>query len=34
LGSLLAAVLAVGLSPLAPFGPVRTVDPSPGVDFD
>ena len=25
---------AVGLSPLAPFGPVRTVDPSPGVDFD
>jgi hypothetical protein len=33
-GSLLAAVLAVGLSPLAPFGPVRTVDPSPGVDFD
>ena len=33
-GSLLAAVLAVGLSPLAPFGPVRTVDPSPGLDFD
>jgi len=33
-GSLLAAVLAVGLSPLAPFGPVRTVDPSPGIDFD
>jgi FtsX-like permease family len=34
LGSLFAAALAVGLSPLAPFGPVRTVDPSPGVDFD
>ena len=33
-GSLLAAALAVGLSPLAPFGPVRTVDPSPGLDFD
>jgi len=33
-GSLLAAALAVGLSPLAPFGPVRTVDPSPGFDFD
>jgi hypothetical protein len=33
-GSLLAAVLAVALSPLAPFGPVRTVDPSPGLDFD
>ena len=33
-GSLLAAALAVGLSPLAPFGPVRTVDPSPGIDFD
>ena len=33
-GSLFAAVLAVALSPLAPFGPVRTVDPSPGVDFD
>jgi hypothetical protein len=33
-GSLLAAVLAVALSPLAPFGPVRTVDPSPGLGFD
>jgi hypothetical protein len=33
-GSLFAAALAVCLSPLAPFGPVRTVDPSPGVDVD
>ena len=33
-GSLFATVLAVALSPLAPFGPVRTVDPSPGLDFD
>ncbi|HXN58920.1 MAG TPA: FtsX-like permease family protein [Acidimicrobiales bacterium] len=34
LGSLLAGAVAVGLSPLAPFGPVRAVDPSPGVAFD
>ena len=33
-GSLLAAVVAVGLSPLAPIGPVRQVDPSPGFAFD
>ncbi len=33
-GSLLAGAVAIGLSPLAPFGPVRTVDPSPGVNFD
>jgi ABC-type antimicrobial peptide transport system permease subunit len=34
LGALLAGAVAVGLSPLAPFGPVRAVDPSPGVAFD
>jgi hypothetical protein len=34
LGSLLAAGVAVGLSPLAPIGPVRSVYPSPGVAFD
>ena len=34
LGSLLAALVAVGLSPLAPLGVVRQVDPTPGVDFD
>ena len=33
-GSLLAAAVAAGLSPLALFGPVRTVDPSPGPDLD
>jgi hypothetical protein len=33
-GSFLAIAVAVGLSPLAPFGPVRAVDPSPGVNFD
>jgi hypothetical protein len=33
-GALLAAALAVALSPLAPFGPVRAVDPAPGVDVD
>jgi FtsX-like permease family len=33
-GSVLAAAVAIGLSPLAPFGPVRSVDPSPGVSFD
>jgi hypothetical protein len=34
LGSLLAALVAVGLSPLAPLGVVRQVDPTPGVAFD
>jgi hypothetical protein len=33
-GSLLAAALAVGLSPLAPIGPVRQVDPSTGIATD
>jgi hypothetical protein len=33
-GAVVAAAVAVGLSPLAPFGPVRSVDPSPGVAFD
>ena len=33
-GSLLAAVVAVALSPLAPLGPVRPVDPSRGISFD
>ena len=33
-GSLLAAAVAVGLSPLAPLGPVRAVYPYPGVAFD
>jgi hypothetical protein len=33
-GSLLAAAVAVGLSPLTLFGPVRTVEPAPGVDLD
>ncbi len=33
-GSLVAAGVAVGLSPLAPIGPVRQVDPSPGFAFD
>ena len=33
-GSLLAVVVAVGLSGLAPIGPVRRVDPSPGIAFD
>ncbi len=33
-GSLLAAAVAVGLSPLAPLGPVRVVYPYPGVAFD
>jgi ABC-type antimicrobial peptide transport system permease subunit len=33
-GSLLAGAVAIGLSPLAPFGPVRSVDPSPGVSVD
>jgi hypothetical protein len=34
LGSLLAVAVAVALSPLAPFGPVRPVYPSPGPAFD
>ncbi len=34
LGSLLAAAVAVGLSPLAPLGPVRQVYPDGGVAFD
>ena len=34
IGSLLAAAIAVALSPLAPFGPVRAVDVSRGVVFD
>ena len=34
LGSLLAAVVAVALSPLAPLGPVRAVEPHRGVSFD
>ena len=33
-GSLLAGVVAVGLSGLAPIGPVRRVDPSPGIALD
>jgi hypothetical protein len=34
IGSLLAAGVAIGLSPLAPLGPVRAVDPAPGVALD
>jgi putative ABC transport system permease protein len=34
LGSLVAAALAIALSPLAPLGPVRPFYPSPGVSFD
>jgi len=33
-GSLLATVVAIALSPLAPLGPVRAVDPSRGFSFD
>ena len=33
-GSSVAAALAIALSPLAVFGPIRTVDPAPGFDFD
>ncbi len=33
-GSLLAVVVAVGLSPIAPLGPVRHVYPDPGINFD
>ena len=34
IGSLLACAVAVALSPLSPFGPVRTVYPTPGLAFD
>jgi hypothetical protein len=34
LGSLLAAAVAVVLSPLSPLGPVRAVYPTPGISFD
>ncbi len=34
LGSLLAAAVAVGLSPVAPLGSVRAVYPDPGIAFD
>ena len=34
IGSLVAVAVAVGLSPLAPIGPVRAVYPTPGVAFD
>ena len=34
LGAALAVLLAVGLSPLAPLGPARQVDPTPGFAFD
>jgi hypothetical protein len=34
LGSLLAVVLAICLSPLSPIGPVRPVYPTPGIAFD
>jgi len=33
-GGLIAVGVAVGLSPLAPLGPVRQVDPTPGVSVD
>jgi hypothetical protein len=33
-GSVLAVVVAVALSPLAPLGPVRAVYPHPGISFD
>src|SRR5207253_2645137 len=33
-GTALAGAVAVGLSPLAPLGPVRSVDPSSGIAFD
>ncbi len=33
-GSLLAAAVAVALSPLAPIGPARPVDPTSGISFD
>ncbi len=34
IGALLAVGIAVGLSPLAPLGPARPVDPHPGIAFD
>jgi hypothetical protein len=34
LGSIVAAGVAIGLSPLSPLGPVRPVYPTPGVAFD
>jgi hypothetical protein len=34
LGALLAVGVAIGLSPLSLFGPVRAADPSPGIDVD
>ncbi|HUC15936.1 MAG TPA: FtsX-like permease family protein [Acidimicrobiales bacterium] len=34
LGSVVALVVAVALSPLAPIGPARPLDPSPGIAFD
>jgi hypothetical protein len=34
IGSLLAAVVAVALSPLAPLGPVRPFEPNGGISFD
>ena len=33
-GALVAGAITVGLSPLSPFGPVRSADPSPGIDVD
>jgi hypothetical protein len=33
-GGVLAAAVAIGLSPLTLFGPVRTVEPAPGFDVD
>jgi energy-converting hydrogenase Eha subunit A len=33
-GSVLAAVLAVAMSPLAPLGPIRQVYHPPGIAFD
>ncbi len=34
IGALLGVLVAVGLSPLAPLGPVRPFDPTPGVSLD
>jgi hypothetical protein len=34
LGSVVALLVAVALSPLAPIGPARTLDPTPGLAFD
>ena len=33
-GSILAAAVAVGLSPLSPLGPIRPIYPDPGISFD